>query len=150
MNWSIVHMDFVWINNKQIYSSISEYFFPHKKKILHTWNLQKFKDYSTQNASKTQSLNSLSADLSLRCRDAGHLSFGHMFLWCSFTSNVWSHGINERNQNNSGAKALRILILFEGPRCNYQWRHNISRNGYLPDCPPNCLFFFSFYRPLWF
>ena len=35
----------------------------------------------------------------------------HMFLWCSFTSNVWSHGINERNQTNSGAKALRILIF---------------------------------------
>ena len=35
----------------------------------------------------------------------------HMFLWCSFTSNVWSHGINERSQNNSGAKALRILIF---------------------------------------
>ena len=35
----------------------------------------------------------------------------HMFLWCSFTSNVWSHGINERNQNNSGAKVLRKLIF---------------------------------------
>ena len=37
--------------------------------------------------------------------------FFDMFLWCSFTSNVWSHGINERNQTNSGAKALRILIF---------------------------------------
>ena len=29
----------------------------------------------------------------------------HIFLWCSFTNNAWSHGINEKNQNNSGAKA---------------------------------------------
>ena len=35
----------------------------------------------------------------------------HLFLWCSFTNNAWSHGINERNQNNSPAKALRILIF---------------------------------------
>ena len=35
----------------------------------------------------------------------------HMFLWCSFTTNGWSYGINKRDQNNSGAKALRILIF---------------------------------------
>jgi len=42
----------------------------------------------------------------------------HMLLWCSFTNNAWSHGINERNQNNSGAKALRILI--------YLWRSKMQ------------------------
>ena len=35
----------------------------------------------------------------------------HTFLWCSFTNNACSRGINERNQNNRGAKALRILIF---------------------------------------
>ena len=35
----------------------------------------------------------------------------HMFLWCSFTTNALSYGINERNQNNRGTKALRILIF---------------------------------------
>ena len=34
--------------------------------------------------------------------------------------------LNERDQNNSGANALQILIFFEGPRCHYQWRHHIS------------------------
>ena len=32
-------------------------------------------------------------------------------FFCSFTSNVWSHDINKRNQTNSGTKALRILIF---------------------------------------
>ena len=35
----------------------------------------------------------------------------HMFLSCSFKNITWSHTLNERNQNNSGAKALRILIF---------------------------------------
>ena len=38
-------------------------------------------------------MTSLSADLSLPCRDACHLSLFHMFLWCSLTSNAWSHYI---------------------------------------------------------
>ena len=53
---------------------------------------------------KTQPVNSLSADLSLHCRDARHLSLFQIFLWCSLTNNAWSHYINERNHNNKGAK----------------------------------------------
>ena len=40
----------------------------------------------------------------------------HMFLWCSFTNNAWSHAINKRNQNKSGAKALIPIyrLIVEG------------------------------------
>ena len=80
---------------------------------------------------KTQPVNSLSAVLSLHCRDA----MFHMFLWCSLTNNTWSHDINDRKfHNNRGAKVLwKYWFFFEGPRRNYQWRHHISRNGYLLD-----------------
>ena len=103
-------MCFVWIINQQANcSSFSEYFFFQKqRKLLHTWKLQEFKDHSTQNASKTQPLNSPLADLSLRYWDecARHLLLFHMLLWRSCTNNAWSYGINIREQNNSGAKAL--------------------------------------------
>ena len=38
-------------------------------------------------------MTSLSANFSLHCRDACHLSLFHMFLWCSLTNNAWSHYI---------------------------------------------------------
>ena len=43
--------------------------------------------------SRIQRLLWRSADLSLLCGDARHLSLFHMFLWWSFTNNAWSHGI---------------------------------------------------------
>ena len=89
-------------------------FFETRKKLLHSWNLQEFKDHSTQTASKTQPLNSASAVfLCVAERHAIFLLF-HMFLWCSFTNNAWSHAINKRNQNKTGAKALGMSI--------YLWR----------------------------
>ena len=53
----------------------------------------------------------------------------HMFLWCSFTNNALSFGINERKQNNRGTKASRILIflwrftvqLSETPSYFHKW-----------------------------
>ena len=84
-------------------------FFETRKKLLHSWNLQEFKDHSTQTASKTQPLNSASAALSLRCREARHLSFvSHVPLMF--------HAINKRNQNKSGAKALMPIyrLIVEG------------------------------------
>ena len=91
-------------------------FFETRKKLLHSWNLQEFKDHSTQTASKTQPLNSGSAVfLCVAERHAIFLLF-HMFLWCSFTNNAWSHAINKRNQNKSGAKALIPIyrLIVEG------------------------------------
>ena len=89
-------------------------FFKPRKKLLHSWNLQEFKDHSTQTTSKTQPLNSASAVfLCVAERHAIFLLF-HMFLWCSFTNNAWSHAINKRNQNKTGAKALGMSI--------YLWR----------------------------
>ena len=49
----------------------------------------------------------------------------HVFLWCSFKNITWFHTINERNQNNSGAKALRVLII---------WRSKMQLSVTSPDC----------------
>ena len=93
-------------------------FFKPRKKLLHSWNLQEFKDHSTQTTSKTQPLNSASAVfLCVAERHAIFLLF-HMFLWCSFTNNAWFHAINKRNQNKTGAKALRMPI--------YLWRSKMQ------------------------
>ena len=70
-------------------------FFKTWKKILHTWNLQEFKDHSTQNASKT--VNSLSPIFLCVTETHAIILLFHMFLWCSFTNSAWSHGINERD-----------------------------------------------------
>ena len=61
--------------------------------------------------------------------DARHLSLFYMFLWCSFTNNASSHGINKRDQNNNKSVSNIDFSL----KVQDQWRHHISRNGYLPD-----------------
>ena len=34
---------------------------------------------------------------------------------------LWSHGINKRHRNNSGAKGCEYWFFFEGLTCNYRW-----------------------------
>ena len=126
-----VHMEFGWINNKQINTPVS------RSNFFKTRNLQEFKDHV---------LHSDFIKIHFRrlflCVAETHSIFllCHMFLWCSFTNNAWSHGINERNQIIAAQKRYEYWFNFEGPSCNYQWRHHISRNVYLPDCLLNKLF----------
>ena len=92
-------------------------FFKTWKKILHTWNLQEFKDHSTQNASKT--VNSLSANLSLRYRNARHHSLvSHVPLMFLYKQRVISWNKWKRRLNDSDAKRCEYWFFFEGPKCN--------------------------------
>ena len=42
--------------------------------------------------------------------------FFHVFLWCSFTNNAWSHETDKRDKNKSGPQALWILISLARPK----------------------------------
>ena len=113
-------MCFVWIINQQPNcSSFSEYFFSKAEKIITYQKIARIQRPLHSECIKTQPLNSPLADLSLRYWDAcaRHLLLFHMLLWRSCTNNAWSYGMNIREQNNSGAKALWIPIFL--------WRPNI-------------------------
>ena len=99
---SITHMDFVW----------SKFNLVSRSNFFKTW-----KNYYIPEICK----NSKATQLRIHKTDtAVDFTFGRSFsalqkrkpsFWCSFTNIAWSHGINERNQNNSAAKALRMLIF---------------------------------------
>ena len=93
---------FVWINNNK-FTLVSRSNFFKTRKNYYTPEICK-NSKTTPHAWKSQLFTSRSADLSLRCRDARHLSLFHMFLWWSFANNAWSH-------DKSVAKALQILIF---------------------------------------
>ena len=100
-------------------------FFKNWQKILHTWNLQEFKGHSTQNASKT--VNSLSANLSLRYRNARHNSLvSHVPLMFLYKQRVISWDKWKKQLNDSDAKRCEYWFFFEGPKCDCLYFSGLS------------------------
>ena len=94
----------------QIYSSISEWFFRNQKKIITFLKFARIHRplHSDCIKNTTVEFSSFSA------LQRGTPSF--FCFTCSFTNNAWSHAINKRNQNKSGAKALMPIyrLIVEG------------------------------------
>ena len=104
----IVHMDFVWINNTTSrFTLVSRSIFFKTRKNYYIPGICKNSKTTPLRMHQKHNRWIHFADTHII-----FLSF-HMFLWCSFTNNAWSHGINERNQNHCGAKALRILFFLQ-------------------------------------
>ena len=105
---SIMHMDFVWskfnlVSRSNFFKTWKNYYIP---EICKNSKATQLRIHKTDTAVDFTFRRSFSA---LQKRKPSLLL--HIFHWCSFTNIAWSHGINERNQNNSAAKALRILIF---------------------------------------
>ena len=97
----------------QIYSSISEWFFRNQKKIITFLKFARIQRPLHSDCIKNTTVE-FSFRSSFSALQRGTPSF--FCFTCSFTNNAWSHAINKRNQNKSGAKALIPIyrLIVEG------------------------------------
>ena len=116
---------FVWINNNK-FTLVSRSNFLKTRKNYYTPEICK-NSKTTPHAWKSQLFTSRSDQMFL-C-----VAGKHAIFLCFTCSSDGPLQITRGLMKKALLKRCKYWFFFEGPRWNYQWRHHISRNGYLPD-----------------